>query len=284
MSLPDPRLHAYRPDLAAVSLKGEIEAAAYVEGHPGQIAVPSTALRPVPDIEAAIDTELLYGEPVTVYEEKDGWAWVRSGIDGYVGYLAADTFSYEVLQSNYQVNALRTFVYERPDLKSPTQHLLSMNSLVTTSREDEDGFTELDQGGWIYRAHLVPCGVYQVDHAEVALSFLGTPYLWGGRTSLGLDCSALVQLSLMRCGFDVPRDSDLQETALDRDVLNKWNLDDLRHGDLVYWRGHCGIWLDSENFVHANATDMAVTCQPLERLLDPIAAATGDDAPRVRRV
>ena len=279
----DRRLHAYRPDLADANLRGKITADRYVEAETARIVVGNAALRPRPDLAVSIDTELLYGEIVDVFERSEGWAWVQARTDGYVGYLREESLSPKIGDATHMVASLRTFIYPEPDLKSPPLHLLSMNAALSLTETEEGGFGLLSEGGWIFRRHLAPLESHETDHCAVALRFVGTPYLWGGRTSLGLDCSALVQMSLMRCGINVPRDSDMQERSIGREAICEHDLSDLRRGDVVYWKGHCGIWIEPAVFIHANATDMAVAVQPLNRILKHVAEATGDENPLIRR-
>lgn len=279
----DRRLHAYRPDLADRNLRETITADRYVDGEAARIVVGNVALRPQPDLTAPIDTELLYGEIVDVFERCEGWAWVQARTDGYVGYLPEETLGPGIDDATHMVASLRTFIYPEPDLKSPPLHLLSMNAPLSLTETAKGGFGLLSEGGWVFRRHLALLESHETDHCAVALRFIGTPYLWGGRTSLGLDCSALVQMSLMRCGIHVPRDSDMQEQSIGREAICEHDLSDLRRGDVVYWKGHCGIWIEPAAFIHANATDMAVAVQPLKRILKHVAEATGDDNPRIRR-
>lgn len=279
----DRRLNAFRPDLADARLRGTVTAERYADGHSARISVSQAALRPRPASGTSIDTELLYGETVSVFERRDGWAWVQSLTDGYVGYLLEDQIGPPTRPATHTVANLRTFIYPEPDLKTPPSHLISMNTPLCLGEAEEHGFAQLSEGGWVFQRHVSPIASFETDHCAIALKFLGTPYLWGGRTSQGLDCSALVQLSLMRCGINVPRDSDMQENTIGREAICEHDLSDLRRGDIVYWKGHCGIWIDPSAFIHANATDMSVAIQPLNRILKHVAQATGDDTPRVRR-
>ena len=279
----DRRLNAYRPDLANRKLRGNITADCYVDGQVARIVVGSAALRPRPDLGTPIDTELLYGETVDVFERSKGWAWVQARADGYVGYLREEYLVLDCCDITHLVASLRTYIYPEPNLKSPPLNLLSMNTPLSLTETEEGGFGLLSEGGWVFQRHIAPLGSHEADHCAVALRFIGTPYLWGGRTSLGLDCSALVQMSLMRCGINVPRDSDMQEHSIGREAICEHDLSDLRRGDVVYWNGHCGIWIEPAAFIHANATDMAVVVQPLKRMLKHMAEATGDNNPRIRR-
>ncbi len=278
----DPRVNAFRPDLAAAHLAGRVDAPRFVEGRPHQVARGRATLHRAPSRKAPRDSELLFGERVAVYEERGAWAWVQNETDGYVGYVERTALRLEILKTSHRVRALRTFLYAEPDPKAPVLDLLSLNAGVTVA-ETEGGFSRLASGGWVYGAHLAPEGAVEDDHAAVALRFLGTPYLWGGRTSLGLDCSALVQMALMRCGIAAPRDTDMQEAALGEPVDFGGDEAMLERGDVIYWKGHTGIWVDCEHFVHANASDMMVSVAPFSAVAERIARATGDAQPRVRR-
>tara|TARA_B100000676_G_scaffold310952_1_gene379132 strand:+ start:9747 stop:10655 length:909 start_codon:yes stop_codon:yes gene_type:complete len=279
----DRRLHAYRDDLADVRLRNQYYAAAYVDGTPGHIICGAADLRSEPDGKCRIDTQLLYGENITIFERKDGWAWVQADTDGYVGYIKESAIAATPTVPSHCVSNLRTFIYPEPDLKAPPLRLISMNSPLQLTEKKHSGFQLLEEGDWVVAGHLSKIDNHEDDPCEIALRFIGTPYLWGGRTSLGLDCSALVQMSLLRCGISVPRDSDMQEKVISRPATGENDLSHLKRGDLIYWRGHCGIWIDSFRFIHANATDMAVAIQPLECILEHLSEATGDNRPRIRR-
>ena len=117
--------------------------------------------------------------------------------------------------------------------------------------------------------HLAPIGAgFETDAAGVALRFLGAPYLWGGRESLGLDCSGLVQQALAACGKACPRDTDMQ-AGIGVAVAPG----DLARGDLVFWKGHVGMMLDAERMVHANGHHMATVVEPLAEAIARIEAA-----------
>jgi len=261
-TLPDPRRNAYRGDLAAEALRGVVEAEHYVKGEPRQVGVPVLPLRREPRFDATLDTEALLGEIVTVYDEAEGWAWVQSARDGYVGYMPSEGLSTKIVGPTHRIAALRTYVYPEPDGKTPPLSLLSLNALVTVT-EPGGKFHVLASGGHVFAGHAVPLGESAADFVAVAESFIGTPYLWGGRTSIGLDCSGLVQLSLEAAGQTAPRDADMQSLELGRAIdLRK---DTLRRGDLVFWTGHVGIMTSDKNFLHANAFHMAVETEPFAR-------------------
>lgn len=263
----DPRITAARPDLAALSLKGKVQAARFAAGEPRVVIDTAAPLRRAPRHDAALDTEALYGERVTVFDiDGEGWAWGQLDNDGYVGYLPANALVAPREAPTHRVSAPRTFLYAQPDIKTPPLEPLSFGSLVAVKRE-EGGFA-LTERGAIFAKHLALLAAREPDIAATAQKFLGTPYLWGGKTSLGLDCSALVQLSLTAAGISCPRDSDMQEKTLGAPVP----LEEIRRGDLVFWKGHVAIAFDSDALIHANGFHMAVAIEPLAAAVERIAA------------
>lgn len=256
----DPRRHAYRPDLADARLKGLIEAERYVLGEPRQVVAASLPLRREPRFDSLLETEVLKGETVTVFAEGEGWAWVQVDRDLYVGYMPSDGLSASIVEPTHRVAALRTYVYPEPDAKSPPLALLSLNALFTAKAE-EGKFLALEDGGFVFAQHAAPAGEPVADPVAVAEAFLGTPYLWGGRTSIGLDCSGLVQLAFEAAGYSVPRDADMQADEFGEPI--EWNEGSgLRRGDLVFWDGHVGIMTSPTHLLHANAFHMQVEREP----------------------
>jgi cell wall-associated NlpC family hydrolase len=276
----DPRRHAYRDDLAAEPLRGRIEARRFVTGEPRQVAAPSLPLRREPRFDATLDTEALRGEIVTVYDESEGWAWVQLCRDGYVGYIPGDGLTRALVTPTHRISVLRTYVYPEPNGKTPPLALLSLNAGIAVAREDRR-FLALEGGGFVVASHAAPAGTAEPDFVAVAKAFVGTPYLWGGRTSIGIDCSGLVQLALEAAGHAAPRDADMQAQELGRAIdLNRGAL---RRGDLVFWEGHVGIMTSSKDFLHANAFHMAVAAEPFAQAKRRIKAA-GYDVSCARRL
>ncbi|MGE5512828.1 MAG: C40 family peptidase [Bacteroidota bacterium] len=266
----DHRLNPYRPDIAAESLKGRVEALRYVAGEERRVARAVIPLKSKPGGGGPLDNEVLFGERVKVFDEADGWAWVQLQRDGYVGYVPAKALSSELHPDTHRVSALGTFVYPVPDIKSaPIMHL-TMNARLAAHGQKER-FLELKTGGWVVARHVAELGRSARDFVEIAERFIGTPYLWGGRTRLGLDCSGLLQIALEAAGRECPRDSDLQQASLGVDVLVPPDLEGLERGDLVFWPGHVGIMTDGVMMVHANAHHMAVAIEPLRDAADRIA-------------
>lgn len=274
----DPRIFAYREDLAAQSLYGRVSAPKYVAGEKRQVVRAAIALRKLPAPNAALETEALFGEQLTVYDAKNGWAWVQLARDNYVGYLPADTISADVNVPTHWVRATGTFVYPQPDIKSPPILHLSLTSEIALKDAQQNApsqFSELKSGGFVLKRHLAPVGTHARDFVEVAERLVETPYLWGGRTRIGIDCSGLVQVALQAAGIEAPRDSDLQQKQLGEPVEINAALDSLERGDLVFWDGHVGIMVDGVMMVHANAHHMATAVEPLPEAASRIARDNG---------
>lgn len=281
MTTLDPRRHAFREDLAAESLRGLVEAGRYVPGERRQVAEQALPLRRAPRFDAPLDTEVLHGEALTVYDDGEGWAWVQLDHDGYVGYVPSAGLAPVRERPTHRIAALRTYVFPEPDAKAPPLALLSLNALVTVA-EEGGRYARLDTGGFVYASHLVPIAHRVPDFVTVAEGFVGAPYLWGGRTSVGLDCSGLVQLSAATAGHALPRDADMQEAEAGAPVDWRGGAD-LQRGDLIFWEGHVGIMTSPDMFLHANAYHMAVEHEPFEEACRRIKDA-GFEVTGVRRL
>lgn len=265
MTKPDPFLNAWRDDLADVRLKDQVAAPRYVEGRPAGVRRGVADLRRAPDAAARLDSQLLYGEAVRVFDERDGWAWVQSETDRYVGYVESAALGAPPPAPTHRLRALRSFLFPAPDLKAPPLDCLSIASPVAVVAT-EGAYSRLAGGGWLYSKHLRPVGETSPDFVATALEFLGTPYYWGGRSSLGLDCSTLVQLSLACAGVAALRDSYQQATTLGESLNGLPGEVALTRGDLVYSPGHVAIMLDASHVVHANGFTMSVAIEPLAAL------------------
>jgi cell wall-associated NlpC family hydrolase len=268
----DPRRHAYREDLAADSLRGKVMAERFVSGELQRVARATAALRRAPDPALGFDTELVYGETVQVYDTANGWAWCQAIRDGYVGYTPYDALALDVPAATHRVSAIGTFLHGQPDIKSPPLMHLSINAPLAVT-ETGDRFYRLATGGYVIARHVSPLGKVARDFVDIAERLIGVPYLWGGRTRVGLDCSALVQVAMQAAGLACPRDSDMQEAELGANLLVPDELSGLRRGDLVFWKGHVGVMTDGVMLLHANAHHMAVVAEPLSTARQRIAKA-----------
>jgi cell wall-associated NlpC family hydrolase len=279
---PDRRRNAYRTDLAAEALRGKVAAPRYAAGEARQVVNAAVPLREAPDAQARWATQVLFGERVTLYDQCDGWAWVQLACDGYVGYLPASALSERVEVPSHWVRALSTWLYARPDFKSPPSLSLSMNAAVRVV-EMGAAFARLVDGRFVPAPHIAEHRCRAPDFVAVAESFLGVPYLWGGKTQAGVDCSGLLQLAIHASGRPCPRDSDMQLAEVGERAVVGDDLSGLARGDLVFWPGHVGIMLDPARLLHANAHHMAVAVEPLRAAAQRI-ARTGQAIAAVKRL
>ncbi len=275
----DPRMNAFRPDRADARLRGKVAAARFVEGVTRRVTAFSAPLKRTPRAEASLDSEVLHGEIFRVFEETaEGWSWGQLESDSYVGYVRSEALGSLVPEPTHSVSAVRTFIYPGPDLKLPALGAVSLGAGLALAGETETRGTlyrHIAGGGAVVAAHVKPVGAPpEADFVAVAERFVETPYLWGGRTSLGLDCSALVQVSLMAAGKTAPRDTDLQEKLLGAAVEGSFQAA-LARGDFIFWRGHVGILLDRKRLIHASGHHMAVVIEPLNEAIGRIARKHG---------
>lgn len=273
----DPRLTLMRDGRASIALEGVAPAATYLEPKTRQLAVPSAAIRREPRATSEQMDQLLFGELFDVLEEEGGWAFGQARRDGYVGFVEAAALAGEAMETSHWVSALRTYAFSEPNIKSAPVGLYSMNALVAVEAR-EGRFAKGAGTGWFVADHLSPIGVGRTDPVEVAEQFLGAPYQWGGRESLGLDCSGLVQQALYACARSCPRDSD-QQAELGAPVKPGA----LERGDLVFWKGHVAIVTGDNAIVHANAHHMMVAREPLDQAIERIRAAGAGEPTGFRR-
>ncbi|HEY1709391.1 MAG TPA: C40 family peptidase [Rhizomicrobium sp.] len=269
----DPRTTPARPDLAAGFLEGKVEAARFVDGVEKIVRQGHVPLHVEPSVAAMRDTELLYGERFTVYETKGDWCWGQSARDGYVGYARADAFADMGEPADHRITALSTPLLRQPSLKTSPFDMLPLNARVKAIGR-EAKCLQIAGGGFVYEKHLAPLSYKAADWVAIAERFLGVPYVWGGRTLAGLDCSGLTQSALEAGGIEVPRDSDQQEAALTANTIaTPEDLSGMRRGDIVFWNEHVGVMLDDTRLLHANGFYGEVAVEPFRVAVERIKSA-----------
>lgn len=264
----DWRLNAFRDDLADIRLKGKVGVGRFAKGKVATVTVPVCDVHRRPSGDAGIDTQFLFGDSVRVFDTKDDWAWVQGERDGYVGYVRGNSIGLaERVQATHRVIAPRTFVYPEPELRSPPRQVLSMGSAVFVNRSEErrgNRYAVGADGSAIIESHLAAIDKPAKDYVAVAETLLHTPYLWGGTSAFGIDCSGLVQLPMQMTGKSVLRDTDMQEASIGEPIETKDGYGKLKRGDLVFWKGHVGIMTDARHMLHANGSTMTVAREPLD--------------------
>lgn len=263
----DLRITPMRDGIASRALEGIARAEVYLDPKVLNCSAPAAGIHRAPDAASEQMDQLLFGEVFEAIEEEGPWVWGQARRDGYVGFVAPEALAPLPPEPTHRIAALRTYAFAGPSIKTEAFGPYSMNALVAV--EAEDGrLCKVAGAGWMAAAHLAPVGTFETDIAGVAERFLGTPYLWGGRESLGLDCSGLVQAALFACGLACPRDAD-QQAELGREIPREA----FARGDLVFWNGHVAIGLDASRVVHANGHHMMVAIEPLETAIGRIEAA-----------
>jgi len=266
----DPRLNAYRPDLADIALKDRVKAKKFVQGKKMRISTPVANIYAKQGCEDSIISQLLMGDDVLLFDHKNDFSFIQSLKDRYVGYVETKNLNTEKEILTHYVSTRSTFLYPRADLKSVPLQALSLGTKITivefiTSRDLCYGLTQ--KGHAIVARHISQLNQKPDDFVTIAEMLLHTPYLWGGTSSFGIDCSGLVQLSLAICGIQVLRDSDMQCETIGY-ILTKQETKNLQRGDLVFWPGHVAIMQNYEKTIHANGKTMDVASQYLSNIIE----------------
>jgi cell wall-associated NlpC family hydrolase len=278
----DPRLTPARPEVAAKYLEGKVKAARFVDGEEFCVRDAVAPVREGPAADTLLSTQALKGERVTIYDRNgEGFAWGQLNSDGYVGWIPDAALTKPVAAPTHKITALRTFAFPGPSIKLPPVETLSIGARVRIARED-GAFAVTDEGWYLPRRHVGGLDAMEQDFVAVAEQFAGTPYLWGGKSSLGVDCSGLVQVSLEAAGTGCPRDSDMQQDGLGR-TLSPAEMNKLQRGDLIFWKGHVAIVRDPATIVHANAHHMATVVENTREAIARIKAA-GSEVAAIKRL
>jgi cell wall-associated NlpC family hydrolase len=278
----DTRLTPARPDLAAKYLEGKVAAARFVEGEEFEIVEALAPMREAPSSEAMLLTQALKGERVTIYDRNgEGFAWGQLNGDGYVGWLPDRALAKLAAAPTHKITAIRTFAFPGPSIKLPPVDTLVMGAMINVVRE-EGPFAVTREGWYLPLQHVGSIERHAEDFVAVAECFAGTPYLWGGKSSFGIDCSGLVQVSLNAAGIGCPRDSDMQQDTLGR-TLDPTEPKQLQRGDLIFWIGHVAIVRDADTIVHANAHHMATVTENTKDAIARIKSA-GSEITAIKRL
>lgn len=241
-----------------------------------QVCVGAAALRKAPAPEATQVSQILFGETVCLHHQEAGFALIQSLVDGYVGWAEMAALTKPVLAPTHQVVTARLHAYAEPKVTAAPRLHLGRGARLTATGAGQNGALEFERAGWI-AAHLVaPIEQPGTDPAVIAEQYIGTPYLWGGRDGLGLDCSGLVQIAFHACGVACPRDSDMQAAWLGAPISGWDRPGALRRGDLIFWDGHVGLMLDTETLLHSNGTFMTTMKEPLAPAIERIAKEYGE--------
>ncbi|MFB9270142.1 NlpC/P60 family protein [Bradyrhizobium erythrophlei] len=278
----DPRLTPARDDLAAKYLEGKVKAGRFVDGEELEVCDAIAPLRRAPSPDAEQMTQALKGERVTIYDRNgEGWAWGQLAGDGYVGWLPDSALVRPKAAPTHKVTALSTLAFPGPSIKLPPVEALPMSARIAVAREVAS-FAVTHDGRYLPRQHLGALDMVAPDFVAVAERFVGTPYLWGGKSAFGIDCSGLVQIALASAGTGCPRDSDMQQDGLGKE-LTAAEAKHLQRGDLIFWKGHVAIVRDASTIVHANAHHMATAIENTQAAIARI-KATGSEVLAIKRL
>ena len=274
MSKPDARTTPYKPDLAASHLKDVVHAKNYGDAVRHQVMMPVIPLHKIPANASMMDTQLLLGAEFDIYDIHNGWAWgqeVQRNGNGYVGYVPNMALARGAAEPTHRISAIRAPVFIKPDLKTAIRTTLPLNAKLSVDGQDGN-YLRIPDMGYVHVNHIATIAEAKGDFVSIAELHLGLPYVWGGISPDGVDCSGLVQTSLRAVGSDALRDTDMQESSLGATIDKST---ELMRGDLVFWKGHVGIMRDATTLLHANAHHMLVASEPLKEAIARIEKSAG---------
>ena len=239
-----------------------------------QVITPVSDLRKKPDKMSELETQCLLGENLILIEKKNDWGYCKCELDNYYGWINLSELG-EIDSSNYKINTLLTHVYSEPDMKSNILYCLHFNSKVSIIKKYQN-WSKVSIGkndGYIFNRHITKLSNVDNNFVRTSKLFLNTPYLWGGKTCLGIDCSGLVQIVLHSAGIYIPRNTSEQQSFTSERLIEKKKVEDFC---LIFWKGHVAISIEKNKIIHSNAYHMSVIIEPLDEAITRIKNSYGD--------